>query len=514
MVKANLKCFYRRALKNKFHFFLNLSGLTVGITSAIMIFLWVRYETSYDKYLPDADHVFRMYSDIKMNGNDFTSSMAPPPLASVISAAVPEIISCTRIWTYSNITVSKSNNGIMEHAFNEKHLIQADSNFFEVFQYKLLQGDTRTALLYPMTIVLTHKAAIRYFGKKAFNENKILGNTLTITFGGWNAECRITGITEDVPTNTHMPFDIIFSNVTDPWSKSTIWVDNTYYTYMRLREGVDPQVIELKIPAIVKSHLDPQLQTSFSTSYDQLRAKGNRWDYKLQALKDIHLYSSFEREITTNGNITQVYILSISAFFLLLIACINYTNLSTASSIKRSKEVGIKKTFGVSKTTLRIQFFTESIFISFIALLLAIGLTLVLLVPFSNLMQVEFPQGFFFNGFTGSLVTIVFVVVAFLGGVYPSLYISSFKPITALKGKIQVSNGFLSFRKALILSQLCISIGLVICALVVYRQLNYLQKAELGFNKENVIVISDPSQKLGDKTNTFYLRSQAKFFHH
>lgn len=499
MFQYNLKTFFRRAFKTKTYLFINMLGLTVGITSALLIFTWIHYESGYDKYHAAADRIYRVYSDINMNGHDFTSSMAPPPLTTVLDQQLPEAEVCTRIWTYYNLTVTKKEEGKPDKPFNEKRVIQADSNFFEVFNYKLLAGDVKTALLEPMTIVITKDAAIKYFGKEAFDKGSVVGKTLTLTFGGWNGECKITAISENTPLNTHMPFDIIFSNISDPWGKSTDWLDNTYYTYLKLRPGADASIAEKKIAAVVKPYLEPQLEKGFSANYTVMAQKGNHWNYRLQPLTAIHLHSNFDREIQPNGNSSHLWILGLAAMFILVTACINYANLSTANSIERSKEVGVKKSLGSSTGNLRLQFFTESVIITLFALTVSVILTNLLLQPFTDLMQANLHLQVTNSGFSWLLIAGIFVTVTFLGGVFPALHISSFDAIDALKGRIRLTGGFFNVRKTLLTAQFSISIGLIISALVVYSQLYYFLRKTSGFDKQHVLVLADPSQKLGNK---------------
>lgn len=499
MFQFNLKTFFRRAFRTKNYFFINLLGLTIGITSALLIFTWIHFETSYDKYHAASDRIYRVCTDINMSGHNFNSSMAPPPLMNVLDQQLPEAEACTRVWTYYNLTVTKKEEGKPDKAFNEKRVIQADSNFFDVFNYKLLAGDVETALLEPLTIVITKDAAIKYFGKQAFDNGKILGNRLTLTLGGWNADCKVSAISQNTPLNTHMPFDIILSNVTDPWSKSGDWLDNTYYTYLKLKRGSDAKMVEKKIASAVKPYLEPQLEKAFSVNYIALAQKGNYWNYRLQPLTDIHLHSNFDREIQPNGKSSHLWLLGLAALFILMTACINYANLATANSIERSKEVGVKKTLGSSTTNLRLQFFTESVITTLIALALSVVFINLLLKPFANLMQSDMPLEFIGNSFSWLLIALVFLMVTFLGGVFPAFHISSFNPIDALNGKIRLNRGFFNVRKTLLTAQFSISIGLIISALIVYSQLNYFLGKTSGFDKQNVLMLADPSQKLGDK---------------
>lgn len=506
----SLKAFYRRMLQNKTYFFINIIGLTIGMTCSLLITLWINYELSFDKFFDNADRIFRIYPDINMNGNDFTSSMAPPPLAEVLVKQFPEVIQSTRVWSYANKPVSNEEDLSNIRTFNEKYFYQADSTFFEIFSIKLLEGNPKTALAAPFTMVLSEDAAKKYFGEKDFQEKKILGRSLMISFSGEKYPCKITGITENVPPNAHFHYNVILSNSTDPWWKSTVWIDNTYYTYILLREDANPQTIEAKLPLIVKTYLEPQIKLNFGLTYDELNATNSHWDYKLQALTDIHLYSNFERELEPNGNIKNIYFLSLVAIFLIVMACINYANLATANSIKLSKEIGIRKTLGSSKFSLQVQFFIESGILTLIALLLSVCLSFFFIKPFGALLGTELSPNFFINSSIALLIIGLFLIVTFLGGVYPALFISSFDVIRAIKGTLTPSQRFINFRSSLVIAQFSISICLVISAMIVYRQLNYLKEKSPGFNKENIMVITDPALKLRDNLETFLQELRAK----
>ncbi|WP_333820190.1 ABC transporter permease [Ohtaekwangia sp.] len=502
MFKLNLKIFLKSILKNKVYFVVNVLGLAIGVACATLIFLWVQFELSYDRDLKYADRIFRVNSKINMSGHDFSSSMAPPPLAEAFDRGLPEVEASTRIWNWANISMSYDD-GKTQKIFNEKRVFEADSNFFYFFHYKLKQGKAETVLNKPWTVVLSEKAALRYFTKSEVESGEVINKRMKLTLGGYGIECRVTGIAEDTPPNTHFHFDILLSSLSDPWSKSQTWTDNTYYTYILLRQGTDPKAVEKKIPLLVKPFLDPQLRSNYSTSYDELKANGNYWDYYLQPVTDIHLYSNYEREIEPNGSIRSIYILSIVAVFILLIACINYVNISTAKAKERSKEVGVKVTLGSGKKLLQLQFFTESFIITLISFIVASVLVYFVSGYFNSVMGIDADISIIRSGFSILLFLLLFVLVVLLGGLYPGLYLSSLIPVEALKGKVKSRHNTIKLRNILVITQFTVSTGLIISAILVYQQLRLLREKSPGFHKENIVVVEDPSMRIGGKAQEF-----------
>ncbi|GGA81937.1 ABC transporter permease [Puia dinghuensis] len=503
MLRNYLVTTFRNLARNKTLALIYLFGLGVSIAACMLILVWIRYQLSFDKFNNNASNIYRVYPHILMNGNNFTSSMAPPPLADLMKREIPEVKAITRIWKYNSLAVSNEENGRVVKTFNEE-VYQADSTFFDIFDYKFLQGDPHESMTKPFTIVITKSAAIKYFGEAAFNNGTIPGKALTLKFGGWgNFQCKITGITEDVPPNAHFHYNIIFSNVSDPWNRSQVWVDNTYYTYVLLQNGTDPSVIERKLLHAVTPFVDPQLRANFNTSYVNLKDKGNYWEYKLQPLTSIHLHSNFERELEPGVSFSNLYILGTAAVFLLLMACINYANISTANTMRRSKEIGIRKTLGSSRIRLVGLIFAESGAISLIAWLLAVVIIIVLLHPFEQIMATELPASGLVSGVNLAIFLALFFVVTGLGGIYPALYLSSFNAVKALKGAIRPGRKMMSFRSTLIVVQFFIFIALISCAIFVDKQLNFLHSQSPGFDRENILVLDDPSMLLAQKESAF-----------
>jgi len=500
MYALYLKGFFRRMSRNKGYFFINIIGLTIALSASMLILVWIQYEKSFDRANPDAANIYRVYSHINMNGNNFTSSMAPPPLADVLAKQFPEVIESTRVWSYNNLTVTNDEGNRTDKAFNEKKVYQADSTFFRVFPFKMIKGNPTTALAQPLTVVISKQAAIKYFSEKEYNSNKILGKSLVLGFFG---RCKVTGITEDVPPNTHFHYNVILSNASDPWYKSTVWIDNTYYTYILLRKDANPKALEAKFPSVIRTYLDPQLRTNFGTSYDELKSKNSYWEYKLQPLTDIHLHSNFERELEPNGDMSNLYILGAFGCFLIIMACINYANLATAYSMERSKEIGLRKTFGATRFKLAMLMFMESGIITLIASLLSVVVIVVFIHPFGRILGTAFPPGILSNPVTWCSFVGLLLFISMLGSAYPSLHLSSFNVTKAIKGQITEGKNTIGLKRVLVIAQFAISIGLVLSTVLVYKQLNYLREKSPGFDKENILVITDPSMRLGSKANAF-----------
>lgn len=502
MITSVLKSYYRRITQGKGYFLINVLGLSICFASVALIFTWINYEVGFDRGYTDADNIYRIYPSVSVNGNDFTSSMAPPPLAEVMTKEFPEVIQATRIWTYTNLPIVNTEDDV-EKIINEKNLYQADSNFFEIFSIPMVEGDPKTALMHPFSLVLTIDAARKYFSEEAYQNKQILGKTLMIVWGGAKFPCKITGITENVPQQSHFHYSVILSNVTDPWNRSTVWVDNTYYTYLRLRSDADPKAVENKLVSVVKNYLDPQLKQNFGMNYEQLVETGSHWDYKLQPLTDIHLNSHLEREIEFNGDIKNLYFLGIAAIFLIVMSAINYANLATSQSLQRAREIAIRKTLGASTFKLQIQVLAESALLNFVAVVVAVGLITLTARPFGELLGVTFPSSIITMPSTWVVIMLLFLILSVLGGIYPAYHLTSVEAVSAMKGIWSTGKKSTRIRSMLLVIQFSISIGLLIGACITYMQLKHLKGKSPGFDKDNILVLADPSILMKDKANTF-----------
>ncbi len=362
MFKNNLKIALRNLWRDKGFSAINIFGLAVGIATCLLILLFVQHELSYDRYNEKADRIVRVVLNGKMQGGDIKEANVMPPVAQTLKNDYPEVLDATRIRTYGVPRITYA-----DKTFREDAIAFVDANFFQVFTIPLLQGDSKTALLQPNTVIISKSVAKKYFGKE-----DPIGKILT--FKDNNTSLTVTGQIDEVPANAHFHFGLLASMSTLPEAREQTWMTSNFYTYLLLPEGYDYKKLEVKLPQTVEKYVGPQLQKAMGVTMAQFRQNGNNLSLKLQPLTDIHLHSNFTEDMEPHGDIQYVYIFSAVAIFMLLIACINFTNLSTAGASKRAREVGIRKVMGSLKTQLVRQFLVESLLLTAVALILAIGL--------------------------------------------------------------------------------------------------------------------------------------------
>ncbi|MCH8960782.1 MAG: ABC transporter permease [Bacteroidetes bacterium] len=476
MLTNYLKIALRNLRKHKGYTFINITGLAVGLACCLLIVLFVRDELSYDRYHDNADRIYRITLDALLGEQEIHGPISPAPMAQALVNDFPEVVQATRLFTFTDETLVR----YQANRFVEERFFFGDSTFFEVFTFPLLQGDPKTALVEPNTVVLTESTARKYFGQ----ENPI-GQTLRVNE---QTDYEVTGVMADVPTNSHFHFDFLGSLGTLDNSRNPIWVSNNFRTYFLLAEGHSPEALEAKFPAMVENYAGPQVEQILGITIDQFFASGGRFAFQLQALTDVHLHSQFDFEIEPNGDITYVYAFSVIAFLILLIACINFMNLATARSANRAKEVGVRKVLGSNRRQLTLQFLMESMLLSVIALGVALVLAAVLLPVFNNLsgkaLQIDYLDGFMLSGVIG-----LAVLVGLLAGSYPAFFLASFSIVNVLKGQGPVGMKSSGLRSGLVVFQFVISIALMIGTAMVYRQVDFIQNKRLGFEKEHVIVL-------------------------
>ena len=469
MLKNYVKVALRAMRKQKAYAFINVLGLSIGMACCCFIFLYVQDEFSYDRYHANADRIVRIAEDLKTSSETLYQATSSPPMGAAFVKDFPEVLDKVRF---------TSTGGLFQYQdrrFQEDNLFFADSSVFEVFSFALLQGDPKTALVAPWSMVLTEAAARKYF-----EEESPLGKTLTDeddnTF-------TITGILAEVPPTSHFTFDGLISFTT--WETfypdtDDAWFWNAFYTYLLLQEGTDKARLEAKIPDFIERHMGEQSR-QIGMGYAML---------PLIPLTDIHLTSHRTWELATNGNRAYLYIFSAVAVFILLIACINFMNLATARSAERAKEVGLRKVVGARRAQLTGQFLSESFLMTLLAMLLALGLCGVLMPFFNTLTEKTLGLGSLLNGTNVAwLVGIVLVVGAVAGG-YPALVLSGFRPARVLKGEFRSTDQGTWLRKGLVVFQFAISMILIVGTAVVMRQLSYLQAQNLGFTQEQMLVIN------------------------
>ena len=489
MFKNYLKIALRNFLKHKGFSFINVFGLAVGIACCLLILLFVVDELSYDRYHEKSDRIYRAGLFGFISGNEFHGVVTAAPMAQTLVDEYPEVEAATRARNFGFPVFRYE-----DKVFSEEKVFWVDPSFFDVFTVTFIQGDPKTALDNPVTIVLTRSMAKKYFG-----EEDPLGKTI-------NADQRrdylVTGVVEDVPKNSHFHYDFLASLSTYPDSQSPVWVSNNYYTYFVLREGASPEEFEVKLGELVKKYVGPQIQAAAGISLEQFYESGGAYSYFIQPMTDIHLRSHLEFEVEPNGDISYVYIFSIIALGILLVACINFVNLSTARSSTRAREVGIRKTLGSNRLQLIRQFLAETIMLSLLAVLLALLLVQILLPVFNNLTGKQVAIPYLDNVFTIPLLLGLVVFIGLLSGLYPAFFLASFDPVAVLKTETAGSLKKSKMRNVLVIFQFTVSIVLIVGTLVVQRQLNYIQNKDLGFNKEQTVIIKK-TDDLSDKLKTF-----------
>jgi putative ABC transport system permease protein len=476
-----LKNYMRVALRNlknhKAFSVINIIGLAVGIACCIAILLYVEDELSYDKFNKNAGRIYRPTFLGAMNGHDIDGAMTPAAMGPAAGRDIPEVAGYVRLYKGGSPVLR-----YMDKTFSEERFFWADSTIFEVFTLPFVSGNPKTALTQPNTVVITKSMARKYFG----SENPI-GKILNMDKQN---DYIVTGLIEDIPINSHFHPDFIGSFATIQDSRNPTWLSNNYYTYFLLQKGASSAVFERKLNEEVRKYFGAQMKAIIGVSMDQFLAAGNRYGYILQPLSSIHLHSHLDYEMEPNSSITYVYMFSIIAIAILLIACINFINLATARSEKRAKEVGVRKTLGSLRSHLVYQFLAESILMSGLAVILAVGIVELFLPLFNDIANKQISFNLFSDALAIPLLLCFAVVVGIVAGSYPAFYLSSFRPIDALKPDMKKRGRKSVLRNGLVIFQFTISIVLFIGTFIIYTQLKYVQTKNLGFDKEETIVIN------------------------
>jgi len=479
MIRNYLKVALRNLWKSKGFSAINIIGLAAGLGVCLLIVLYVHDERSYDRYNVNADNIYRLDADLYFNNTQFTAAVAPRPMAQTLVHDYPDFIAMVRFNNFGDVMVKKGNNWIQDH-----RSVYVDSTFFKVFTVPMIAGDPNTALNEPHSLVINETTA-----KKYFNSTDVVGKTLELED---HKICKITGVIQDIPTQSHFHFNFL-RPLRDGYNQNDLndWLSNNYESYVLVRPGVSRQTLQDQLNRTVNSNMGRQLQQAVHASLSDLEKQGSHFRYLLMPLTDIHLHSNKSAEFEPNGNIHYVYVFSFIAILIMVIACVNFMNLSTARSANRAKEVGIRKVAGSTKTSLIFQFLTESVLISFISAILALGLALLLMPMFNNLAGKELHAGMLFSGRILSILLLLVIMVGCLAGSYPAFYLSSFQPIKVLKGS--VASGFKGslLRNILVVGQFWISICLIIGTLVIYRQLDFIRSRQVGFDRDQVLLIKN-----------------------
>ncbi len=480
MLTNYFKVAMRNITKHKFFSIINILGLTIGLAASLFITLYIYDELTYDTFHKDVSRMHRLYLHGKLSGQEVYTASTSFPMSKALVEEIPEVEASTRInpmgdWIFRNGTLS----------FNEDGILAADSNFFSFFSFNLLKGNPETALKNPNSLVLSEDLAVKYFG----NIDNALDQSLSI--GNDKKEYKITGVVENKRSDSHIKFNALLSTASFPWMNEGNWLSNSLYTYYILQEGATPQIVDEKLEPIMERNVTPVFQQFIGKSLADFRAEGGIYSYYSMPVLDIHLRNTLQDDIEPPSDIAYVYILAGIGIFIMLLACINFMNLTTAKSAGRAKEVGLRKTLGSQRSTLIAQFLTESMIYAVAAGILAVVIVYAMLPAFNGLSGKLLTIGVLAEPIILLTLIVLVVGVGIVAGSYPAFYLTSFKITEVLKGKLRAGMKSGAIRSFLVTFQFWISIVLIICTAIVYQQLQYIQNKNLGIDKEHILVVED-----------------------
>ncbi len=479
MIRNYIKTAFRSLLKNKGFTALNVFGLALGLATCLIIVFYVFDELNFDSYNKKADRIYRINEEIKFGGNENSYAVSPAPAAAALKSDFPEIEQAARFRNQGGNLVKKGNQNIKEDL-----MIYADNSILDIFTLPMIFGNPGTALSEPNTIVITERIA-----KKYFNRTNVVGQVLTFN----NTDpYKITGVIKDIPLQSHFHFDFFIAMAGLQESRDNAWFSSNFNTYILLKPGADVKKLSAKLPEFLHKNAGPQMESILHLTFEKFEQTGDYFKLNLIPLKKIHLESNSVGELAANGNIQYVYIFSAIAIFILLIACVNFMNLSTARSANRAREVGVRKVLGSPRKYLIAQFLTESIMVTLAAAVIAVFVALALLPSFNQMAAKELTVTSHMVIRLVPVLLAVVLIIGFLAGSYPALFLSGFQPINVLKGKLAAGFKGGRLRSFLVVSQFAISIFLIIGTLVIYNQLKYIQSKDLGYNRTHVLIVWGP----------------------
>lgn len=501
MIKNYLKVAFRSIFRNKLTAFINIAGLALAIACVILIYLFIADEITYDQYHAKSDRIYRITRNFHSPEGEVSLHLATvaPPIGPLIKNDFGELEYVARTATF-DIVVSLEENGNLVQSNTEQRAFLAEPDIFKIFDIEVITGNPSSAISRPFTVMLSENTAKRYF-----NSNEVVGKRLRVN----NAfDLEVTGVYKNFPRQSHwhpeflMSFSTLESDeIFGRRNLETGWGNNSFGTYVLLEEGASPTKLEAALPAFINKHFGAFARENWGQSAD--------WDASssttlfVQKVTDIHLHSHLDNEIEPNGNINNVYMMAIIGLFIVLIACFNFVNLSTARATKRAKEVGLRKVVGAFRSQLVNQYLSESILTTIFALVLAIAISFIAIDTLNAFTNKQLTLDFIGNPLLGIGVVAFAILVGILAGIYPAFVISSYKPAVTLKGKQGTTPGKGTLRKGLVVSQFMISTVLIIATIVIFQQLNYLNSRDLGYDKEQVITMPYYSE-VNNNYDAFY----------
>ena len=486
LIKHSIRSFKRQ----RAYIIINVLGLSIGIACSLLIALFVINELSFENFNTKKDRIYRMILNGKLGGQEVTVAYSAAVIGPTMLKEVPEVEDFLRMNGVGPTNIEYNN-----QTYGDDNIIEADSSFFNFFSIPVIKGDIKNLLNAPRKAVLSESMAKKIFG----NENPI---DKTLKIGSDTARYIISGVMGNVPENTHFKADIILSFMTNPGSKNPTWLSNSFSTYLLLKPNSSYKTVDAKLPAMIVKYVGPELQRYMGVSITDFGAKGNKYRFFLQNLKDIHLDPSIQQQFKPASDPKYLKIFGSIAILIVLIAAINFMNLSTAQASRRAKEVGIKKVSGSTRGMLISQFLSESFILSFVSLILALILIRLSISYFNNLLGANLILSLFANWYTVPVLILFSIVVGFLAGSYPALFLSSFNPYEVLKGNVKNSMKNGRLRRVLVVFQFAVSILLIVGTMIMYRQIKYMLNKDVGFNKEQLIVLNS-ADALGTKMKSF-----------
>lgn len=485
MIRNYLKIAWRNITKNKLFSVINMLGLAIGVATFFLIMLFVADELKFDRFNRRADDIARIIFKANINGGKISEASVMAPVAATMKKDFPEVEDATRL-----VNAGAPRVRVGGKQYKGDRLARVDPNFLTIFTLPMISGVPGKALLNPDEVVLTKSAAEKYFGREP-----ALGKTIEID---GNKNYIVSGVIEDVPRTSHFHFEIFGSLTGMKEASSDSWMLGSFYTYLLLKPGTDPAKLETRFPQMVATYMGPQILSQMGVTLDQFRTKGNELGFAMQRLTDIHLKSATTNEIEPGGNAAYVYIFTLVACFMLLVAGINFVNLSTAGASKRAREVGVRKVIGSEKGQLVGQFLSESFLTTTIACTIAAVLLWLLLPLFGALSG----KSLTLNLESWLVFLLMGTVVGLVAGIYPAFYLSAFKPVEVLKGRLMNRPGKIGLRNGLVVFQFFVSVCLVVGTIVTYQQMKYIQKKDIGYSREQLLIIPN-SYALGKNERAF-----------
>ncbi|MDL5049379.1 ABC transporter permease [Oscillatoria amoena NRMC-F 0135] len=482
MLRNYITVALRNILKHKFFAAINIFGLVIGMACCLLIFVYVTDELSYDRFHQDFENIYRVGLQGKIAGQEIFTTASSLPLAPTMQTDIPGIEQTLRMRpvTFSSGIAFRYE----ELVIPEHNVFYADSNFFQFFSFNLLKGDPSSVLREPNSVVLTEDVARKYFGKE-----DPIGKILVIGNNKW--PCKVTGISEPAPSNSHFHFNAIISFATVEKDFFTGWTGNSWQTYVRKNPQTKAEAINAKLEEIVAVHVGKEVEEGLGISFEEFKKQGGIYSYSVYPMTDTHLYSKFTDNIEPGSDIQYVYIFSGVGLFILIIACINFMNLSTARSAGRAKEVGLRKTLGSVRSQMVGQFLAESFIYSMISIIIAIGVAYVVLPQFNVLTGKELSLVALQDPYFVVAALLLVLIVGLLAGSYPAFYLTSFNAVEVLKGKLRAGMRSKGVRSTLVVVQFSVSTFLILSTMIVYTQLSYMQDKHLGLDQHQVINIQN-----------------------